>query len=466
MSSVVSKKKDYTQGKVFKKLILFALPLGIATLVQRLFHAADVAVIGQFAGPIYQSAISATGTISALLVNFFVGFGVGVNVAVANAQGAKDDKRKEEAIHTGMALSFIAGTLVTVLGVILARPLLILLKTPESILDLSTTYLIIIFLGKLATLVYNFGAAIFRAVGESKRPLFYLTLAGVLNIIINVITVVFFGWHVVGVALGTIISMYVAAGWVLIDLMRGKAGIKFSFKKLKINKVQAKKILGIGFPVAINNSLFSISNMLVASNLNSFGELAIAGKSIAANLEEILETFGSAISSGVLTFVGQNVGAKKEYRISRIIGAALVALTAWYAFVIGFILLFGKYFCMIFSSDGEVISWAMRRIMIMDIFTFFTMGSKAFGGALRGMGKTMFTMICNIFFTCILRVVYLTFIYPLLPQTFECMYIIYPITWLMSAVAQVAVYIVLAIKKGFFKKPQPKETQPQETQNI
>lgn len=453
MSSVVSKKKDYTQGKVLKKLVLFALPLGLATFVQKLFHAADVAVIGQFAGPIYQSAITATGTISSLLVNFFVGFSLGVNVAVANAQGAKDDKKKEEAIHTGIGLSLIAGVLVTVLGVALSRPFLILLKTPESLLDLATSYLIIIFLGKPATLVYNFGAAIFRGVGESKRPLFYLTLAGILNIIINVITVVFFHWHVIGVALGTIISMYVAAGWVLIDLMRGKAGVKFSFKKLKLDKLQTKKILGIGFPMAINNSLFSVSNMLVASNLNAFGEFAIAGKGVAANLEEILETFGSAISSGVVTFVGQNIGAKKEYRINRIIGAAMVALTAWYAFVIGFILLFGKYFCMIFSSDGEVISWAMRRIMIMDIFTFLTMGSKAFGGALRGMGKTMFTMICNIFFTCVLRVGYLSFIYPLLPQTFECMYIIYPITWLMSAVAQVAVYLVLAIKKGFFKKP-------------
>ncbi len=452
------RRKDYTEGKILKKLILFALPLALATFVQRLFTAADVAIVGQFAGPLYQSAVSATSTISAFLVNFFVGFSVGVNVVVANAQGANDPARKERAIHTGITLSLIGGAIVALLGVLLARPLLILMDTPESILELATTYLVICFLGKPATLVYNFGAAIMRSVGESRRPLYYLSLSGVLNVLINVITVIFLGWHVVGVAIGTVLSMYVAAGWVLLDLIKGKAGVKLSLRKLGLDSEQTKRILGIGLPMAINSSLFSISNMLIASNVNAFGEYAIAGKGIAANLEEILEAFGNAIASAVVTFVGQNLGAKKTCRVNRVIGAGLVTLLVWYAFATGLLLLFGRFFCMVFSSDATVIDWAMRRIMVMEIFMFTTIGGKAFGSALKGMGRTVFPMICNIFFTCVVRVMYLSILYPLLPQqTFELIYVIYPITWLLSSVAQTAVYFVLAIRGGYFKKPSRQE---------
>lgn len=456
MEKAIKKKRDFTEGKILKKLVLFAIPLALASLVQKLFHAADVAIIGQFAGSDYQAAIGSTGTISSLLVNFFVGFSVGVNVLMANAHGAKDDERKERVLHTGVMLAIIAGIIVMGLGLVLSKPLLVALKTPDELIDNAALYLTICFLGKPATVVYNFGASIMRAVGESKRPLYYLSVAGVLNVLINIVTVVFFKWHVVGVALGTILSMYVAAIWVLIDLIRGKAGVKLTFKKLRIHKKECKKILRIGLPMAINSSLFSVSNLLIQSNVNAFGKNAIAGKSIAANLEEIIETFANAVMHGVVTFVGQNLGAKKPHRVHRIIGAGLTACIVWYAFATASLLIFGKYLCMIFNSDPVVIDWAMRRVLVMEAWMVTTIGSKAYGGALKGMGKTLCPMLTNVFFTCIVRVAYLSFIYPNLPtQTYEGIYMIYPITWFLSSLVQTVVYYVLGTKHGHFKKPQP-----------
>lgn len=467
MQKTATKKRDFTEGKILKKLILFAVPLALASFMQKLFHATDVAVIGQFGGSVYQASIGATGTISSLLVNFFVGFSVGVNVAMANAHGAKDEARKERVLHTGITLALIAGVIVTVLGLTLSKPLLKAMNTPEDIIDYAGLYLTVCFLGKPATLVYNFGSAILRAVGESKRPLYYLSVAGVLNVVINIVTVVFFKWHVVGVALGTILSMYLAAGWVLIDLIRGKAGVKLSFRKLRIHKKESKKILRIGLPMAINTSLFSVSNLLIQSNVNAFGKNAIAGKSIAGNLEEIIETFANAIMHGVVTFVGQNLGAKKQYRVHRIIGAGVVACAVWYAFSTAVLLAFGRYLCMVFNSDEAVIGWAMRRVLVMEVWMFTTIGSKAYGGALKGMGKTLFPMLTNLFFTCIVRVGYLSFIYPNLPeQTYERIYMIYPITWFLSSFVQIIVYYALGAKLGHFKKPAFTTQVPQTAQTV
>lgn len=456
MEKTIKKKRDYTQGKILKNIILYAIPLALASLIQKLFHAADVAIIGQFAGSDYQAAIGSTGTISGLIVNFFVGFSVGVNVAMAHAHGAKDREREERVLHTGITLALIAGVIVTVLGLAFAGPLLELMNTPEDIIDYAKLYLTICFLGKPATVLYNFGASIFRAVGESKRPLYYLSLAGVLNVLINIVTVVFFKWHVIGVALGTILSMYVAAIWVLVDLMRGKAGVKFSFRKMRLDKKQTRKILKIGLPMAVNTSLFSVSNLLIQSNVNAFGKNAIAGKSIAANLENIIETFANAIMHGVVTFVGQNLGAKKEHRVPRVIGAGIVACLSWYAFSVVLLLTVGKYLCMLFNADPVVIDWAMRRVKVMELWMFVTVGSKVFGGALKGMGKTIFPMLTNLFFTCVVRVVYLSVVYPnLAVQTYERIYMIYPITWFLSSLVQTIVYCVLGAKHGHFKKANP-----------
>ncbi len=453
MEKTATKKRDFTEGKILKNLILFAVPLALASFIQKLFHAADVAVIGRFSGSEYQAAIGATSSIASLLVNFFVGFSIGVNVAMANAHGAKDEARKERVLHTGITLALIAGIIVIFLGLTLSKPLLKAMKTPEDIIDYATLYLIVCFFGKPATLIYNFGAAVLRAVGESKRPLYYLSVAGAVNVAINIVTVVFFKWHVVGVALGTVLSMYLAAGWVLLDLIRGKAGVKLSFKKLRIHKRESKKILRIGLPMAINSSLFSVSNVIIQSNVNAFGGDAIAGKSIASKLEEFIETFASAISSGVVTFVGQNIGAKKEHRVHRIIGAGLFACAVWYVFATAGLLAFGRYLCRIFNSDQVVIDWAMRRVFVMEAWMFTTIGSKAYGAALKGMGKTMFTMLTNLFFTCIVRVGYLSFIYPNLPtQTYEGIYLIYPISWFLASFVQTVVYYALGAKSGHFKK--------------
>ena len=212
--------RDFTSGKVLKNLILFSIPMAIATLLQVLFNAADVAIVGQFAGSTYQAAVGGTSSTVHLLVNLFIGISVGANVAMANAFGAKDEERQHRVVHSAMALSFVSGILVLVLGIVASRWVLQAIDVPSDVVDLSVLYLRIYFLGAPAMMIYNFGASIMRAVGETKKPLYYLFVAGILNVVINIVTVVFFDMHVVGVALGTVVSQYVSAAWVLIDLMR------------------------------------------------------------------------------------------------------------------------------------------------------------------------------------------------------------------------------------------------------
>lgn len=461
MTTVTVKNRDFTQGKVLKKLILFAIPLALAALVQKLFNAADVAIVGQFGGSEYQAAVGATSSTISLIVNFFIGFSVGVNVVMANAQGAKDDDWKSRVLHTGVTLSIIGGVLVLAIGLLASGPILRLIKTPDDVVDYAILYLKVYFLGVPAQLIYNFAAAILRAVGESKRPLYYLTVAGVLNVMINIITVVFLKWHVVGVALGTVLAHYLSAAWVLYDLKKGKAGVAFSFKKLRLFPKETKRILTIGLPMGLNSCLFSVSNLLIQSNVNAFGKAAVAGKAIASNLEEIVETFAGAISNGVVTFVGQNIGAKKPHRVHRIIGAGLTCTSIWLSFTGIMLVTCGEYLCMIYNTDTEVISWAMRRILVMEALYITTTFSSVYGGALRGMGYTVFTMLTNLFFSCLLRIAYLSFIYPLLPQTYEMIYTIYPISWLMSGLVQMTVYYVVGKKNGHFIKPKEENELPQ-----
>ena len=448
----ISRKGDFTEGKILKKLIFFAIPMAIAALVQQLFNTADVAIVGQFGGSAYQAAVGATSSTISLIVNFFLGFSIAVNVVMANAQGAKDEERKLRTVHTGIALSFVGGVIVLLIGLFTSKFILQLIKTPEDIIEYAALYLKIYFIGVPAQLIYNFAAASLRAVGESKRPLYYLSIAGIVNVIINFITVAIFKWHVVGVALGTVFANYLSAIWVLFDLKAGKRGISFSFRKVCFHKKELNSILKIGFPLGLSSCITAIAMLLIQSNANAFGPAAIAGKTIASNLEDITATFSNAISNGVVTFVAQNIGAKKEKRVHRIIGIGLASVAVWLTFTAIILIVFGKYICGIYNTDPEVISFAMRRIYIMEIWYVVICFSCAYGGALRGMGHTLFTTLTNLICITGMTIIYSSFIYPLLPQTFELVYIIYPIIWLLAGLVQMAGFYIIASKKGYFKK--------------
>ncbi len=468
MEKVKEKKNDYLNGKVFGKLVRFAIPLAIATFLQMLFNAADLVVVGQMSwdkelgATVYQGAVGATTSLMHLIVNLFIGISIGANVAMANAFGAKDEARQKRVVHTSLATSLASGLLVLVVGVIFARPLLQLIKTPDNLIDYSTRYLQIYFIGAPAVMVYNFGASLMRGVGETKKPLLYLLVAGVLNVIINVVCVVCFDLNVVGVALGTTVSQYVAAIWIVADLRRSKdEGLRLEFKKIRFHGKELKNILLIGIPMGISSCCFSLSNLLIQSTINSYGFLTVTGNTVGGNIEGFVDAFANSCEKAVVTFIGQNMGAKKPERFRRIIGAGFVACFACEAVYSILMLCFGRYVCMIYNADPAVLDEAMKRVMCVSIPTFVVSLMYTFGAALRGMGYSILPMIVNLTLTCVFRVVYIMILCP--PGTpvgqmppIEYIYIIYPITWLASGLCQMGLYFLFEKKvKQRFATPVP-----------
>ncbi|MBQ8684650.1 MAG: MATE family efflux transporter [Clostridia bacterium] len=458
MEKLTKEKTDFTSGRVLKKLILFSIPMALATLLQVLFNAADIAIVGQFGGSQYQAAVGATSSTVHLIVNLFIGISIGANVAMANAYGAKDETRKHKVVHSAMALSFTSGLIVLVAGLFLAKPILTAIDTPSEIIDYSTVYMQIYFLGAPAMMVYNFGAALMRGVGETRKPLYYLFVSGVLNVVINAATVIFFHWHVIGVALGTTLSQYVAAVWIVFDLRREKYGIGYSIRKTRFYKTQTKKILGIGIPMGLSSCFFSLSNLLVQSSVNAYGQTAIAGNTVASNIDTVCDAFASSVEKSVVTFVGQNMGAKKPERVHRIVGAGLFVCAAIQGFYGGLCTLFGKYICMIYNSDPAVIEWAIKRMSVLAAMQCLMSLMYSYGAALRGMGYSFFPMLINLLFTCVVRVIYLTFIYPYLPtRTILLVYIVYPVTWILSGAMQILAFYIVMHKKGYLGKRKKRE---------
>ena len=464
MHVTTKQKRDFTSGKVLKNLILFAIPMALASILQILFNAADVAIVGQFGGSQYQAAVGATTSTIHVIVQLFVGLSVGANVVMANAYGAKDEQKQQRVVHTSMATAVVSGLITMVLGLLVSRLILTAIDTPDDILDYSVIYMQIYFLGAPAMMIYNFGASVLRSIGETKKPLLYLFVAGIINLVVNIVTVLFFHWHVIGVALGTTISQCVSAVWVVVDLRKMQGGAHYSIRKTRFYKKELKKILGMGIPMGLNGSLFSISNILIQSSINVYGGMAIAGNTVASNIEAFGDAFPIAVENATVTFIGQNVGAKKPERIPRILGACLFACTMIQAFFFLLFFLCGKYLAMAFNSDPNVVEWAVKRLMVVGITYILTTPMRGYGAALKGMGYSFFPMLVTLFFTCIVRVLYITLIYSnFAVQTIEQIYIIYPITWVLTGVfLLLTFYIVWAREKRKFPKEKSQKEQEQE----
>lgn len=452
MKAVKGVKQDFTEGKVLKKLIFFALPMALATLMQMLFNSADVAIVGRFAGSNSQAAVGATSSAVHLIVNLFVGLSVGANVVMANAYGAKDEARQQRVVHTAFAMALISGFVVLGIGLFLSRYILQWINTPQNVLEKATVYMQIYFIGAPALMVYNFCASIMRAVGETKKPLLYLLVAGVLNVLINVVTVVFFKWHVIGVALGTAVSQYVSAIWITFDLTRAKDSSRLCLRKVRLHSKEFRKILHIGLPMGLNSCCFSLANLFVQSSINAFGEYAIAGNTISNNVDTICDSFTSAVMNAVVTITGQNMGARKPERIKRIIGAGSLVCCICHSVYILIMVFFGKYVFSIYSADAVVIEWAIKRMKVVTFSQLFMFPMQSFGGALRGMGYSVFPMFINLCCTCVFRIVYMLAVYPFLPvQTIFAVYVLYPITWFLSSLLQ-TVFCIVCLKKELIKK--------------
>ena len=314
---------DLTSGPMLQKIILFSLPLAASSILQLLFNAADVVTVGRFAGSTALAAVGSNGALINLLVNLFVGLSLGANVVAARCYGAKDDQGVHEAVQTAVTLSLVGGVLMAFVGFFAAHGLLELMSSPEDVIDLATLYLKIYFIGMPMTMLYNFNASLLRAVGDTKRPLFCLAVAGVINVVLNLVFVILFSMSVAGVALATIISETVSACLVTAMLVREKGALHLDLHKLGFHAGALKQILLIGLPAGLQSTVFSLSNVVIQSAINSFGSTVVAGSSASANLEGFVYTAMNAFSQAAVTFTSQNMGAHDLNRVNRGVNTAL-----------------------------------------------------------------------------------------------------------------------------------------------
>ena len=437
---------DMLNGPVLPKLISFALPLMLSSMLQLTFNAADVIVVGRFEGDAALAAVGTPGSLINLLVNLFMGLSVGANVVVAQCFGAGSFKETSDSVHTSVALSLVGGVLVGIVGFVFAGFFLSLMNTPAEVLPLATSYMRIYFLGMPANLLYNFGAAILRAIGDTRRPLTYLTVAGVVNVILNLIFVIVFRMGVSGVALATIISQMISAALVTLCLIRSDGPIHLDVRRIRLYGDKVKRIARVGLPAGLQGMVFSISNVLIQSTVNSFGKVVVAGNTTASNLEGYIYVAMNSIYQAAITFTGQNVGAKRYERIARVARDSLLVVFAIGASMGGLFMLFKHALFQIYTNDEAVIAAAAIRSNVIAP-TYFLCGMMDTAvGLLRGMGASVMPMVMSIMGVCVFRVVWILTIFPTNPTLFM-LYVSYPISWAVTFAAHMICYFHVKRKK-------------------
>ena len=440
---------DMCNGPLFGKILIFAVPLMLSGMLQLFFNAADIIVVGQFVGHTALAAVGSTGSLINLLVNVFVGLSVGTNVLVARYYGARDAKHLHETVHTSVLTSVLSGTALIVIGLILAEPLLTLMGTPDDVLDQAALYMRIYFVGMPASMLYNFGAAILRAVGDTKRPLYFLFISGIVNVILNLVLVLVFHLGVAGVAIATVTSQVISAVLVALCLIKTDAPYRLELKKLRIHKSKLLEIIKIGLPAGMQGAVFSISNVLIQSSINSFGSTVMAGSTAASNIENFVYTAMNALYQTALSFTGQNVGGGKYNRIGKIMRICVLDVTA-----IGILLGGGAYLCgstllSIYTSDPQVIQYGLERMMFVCLPYFLCGIMDTLVGSLRGMGYSIMPMIVSLTGACALRIVWIMTIFQMNP-TLSTLFLSYPVSWFVTALAHFICYLI--VHHRFMKK--------------
>ncbi len=439
---MVSKKlnTDMSSGPLFGKIIIFALPIMAMNILQLLFNTADMVVVGRFTGRDALAAVGASGALINLFINLFMGLSVGTSVIVAQDIGAGDHDAVSRSVHTSIIISVISGIIVMFVSFIFCEPLLTLMGTPDEVLEQSALYMKIYFVGLPASMVYNFGAAILRAIGDSKRPMYYLIATGLLNVALNLYFFIVFKMGVAGVAWATTISQYLAVFLIMNCLMKFDGPIRFSLKKLHIDSQKLLSILKIGLPAGLQGTLFSISNVLIQSAVNSFGTIMVAASTAAGNIESFLATTTNSYYNAAITFTGQNIGAKKYERIDSIAKVCTVLIFATWFILGGLTLLFGRPLLSIYSTDTEVIELGMLRMVIM-MSTYFTCGvMNVFPGLTRGMGYSVLPMLCTLIGACLMRVVWVYTVFEW-SRTVIVLFLCYPVTWFLTGLGQVVIFL-------------------------
>lgn len=449
---------DLTSGAILPKMLRFSLPIMASGVLQLLFNAADIIVVGRFAGDNSMGAVGSTSALINLFTNLFIGLSVGVNVIAARSHGANSKDDMQDIVHTSILLSLICGVLLAAIGAVFAPQMLELMETTDAQLPLAVTYLRIYFLGMPAMMVYNFGAAILRAVGDTKRPLYYLITAGIINVLLNLLFVIAFKMDVAGVALATIISQCISAMLIVICLIKENGAIHLDFKKLKLHGLVMKAVARVGLPAGFQGMIFSLSNVVIQSSVNLFGETVVSGNSAAMSIEGFIYMAMNTFYQAAISFTGQNVGAKKYRRIPRILlcsqGCVIVTglVLGWSAYF------FGRPLLSIYSSSADVIDAGMVRVGII-VTTYALCGCMdVMVGIMRGIGYSIMPMIVSLVGACGLRILWIATVFQI-PEYHKIttVYISYPITWAVTLIAHIVCWIIVWNKlkkkqKEFFEK--------------
>lgn len=442
--------KSMREGPILKSVIVYTVPIILTGLLQLLFNAADLIVVGWFSGSDSVAAVGATGALTNLIINLFIGLSVGAGVAVAQGMGAGNGKLTSEAVHTAVPVAVISGIFLTVIGVLFSRNFLELMGTPDGkLLRLASVYMQIYFAGMTFSMLYNFGSAILRAAGDTRSPLIFLTIAGVLNVILNIVFVALFKLDVAGVALATSISQAVSAILVLLALMKRQDACRFEFKKMHIYKKALLRMVKIGVPAGLQGSLFSISNVLIQSSVNSFGAAHMSGSAAASSIEGFCYVTMNSFHQTALNFCGQNYGAGDFKRVKRITWVCLMTV-AVAGFVVGNLsYIFGRELLKIYITDSpEAINYGMERLKFMVVPYFLCGIMDTTTGAMRGIGSSVIPMIITVVGVCVMRIVWIYTVFAL-PQyhTFSGLFISYPISWILTFAALFISFTVVMRQK-------------------
>ena len=450
------KRGDMLSGPLFVNIISYTIPIILTGLLQLLFHAADLVVVGRFCGSISVAAVGATGALTNVLINLFIGISVGAGVMVAHGIGSRQDRMVHNTVHTALPVALISGAVMTVVGILSCEGLLRMMGTPENVLPLSSIYMKIFFGGIIFTMVYNFCASILRAAGDSRSPLIFLTFSGVVNVVLNVVFVTVFHMNVAGVALATVISQAISAVLVVIALIRRKDACRLELKKLRIHKNQLLRMLRIGIPAGIQASLFSISNTLIQSSVNSFGDVFMSGNAAAASIEGFVYAAMSAFNQTITNFVGQNVGAGQLDRVKRILGSCVACVSVVAIGLTVVVLALGPQLLSIYITDSDLaISYGMLRMQYV-LTTYVLCGIMDLStGALRGLGESFIPMVISVVGVCALRVGWIYTIFQI-PQfhTPQWLFLSYPISWIITGGCQLIAFAIV------FKKLKKKQHSP------
>lgn len=434
---------DMLHGSIWDKIPRFALPVAATAILEQLFNASDIAVVGNFTGDARTVAVAAVGANSAiigLVVNLFIGIALGANVVIAHAIGQGDRETVHKAVHTSVVVALLGGVLVALLGELVAAPLLGLLNVPEDVFPLALLYLRIYLAGMPVILLYNFEAAIFRSVGETKIPLIALFSSGILNVALNLFFVAVLGMTVNGVAIATVISNAVSALLLYRRLRRTDMDIHLDPKALRIDLAVFKRILRIGLPTGIQSAVFSVSNIIIQSAINSLGTVVMAASSAAFNIEIITYDILNSFSQACTTFVGQNYGAGQIGRCKRTMLLCMAEGLVTLAAAIALILSFGKPLLSIFNNDPEVVATGYIRLMMVTLSHTFSLLYEVMSGYLRGFGISLTPAILTMVGVCGIRIAWIQFVFPM-SRTFRTIMTVYPVSLCTTMLLLAAVLI-------------------------